>query len=163
MSNQEELSIYKVLKKIGGKSEEHLRNLVQSILNDDDVIQFVKQALDHHSKKLGDLQEYSEVIATQLNVPSKKDIRNLSKLIKQIEEKVDDIDEKLLTGSPRSIDTVDNIIGGMKDRLQAATDYKETDHDLATIQKLLKMQAILDPEAFRPIKTKLVKREKNDD
>ncbi|WP_026675146.1 hypothetical protein [Alkalihalobacterium bogoriense] len=96
MTKDESLTVFKLLKKLGLKSEKHLQQYVQSILADEDFMKLMNQLLNKHVTSIKDLHRYTETIAVQLNVPTKRDVAQLAKLAQQIEEKIDDLEEQVM-------------------------------------------------------------------
>ncbi|QOY36509.1 hypothetical protein AWH56_002145 [Anaerobacillus isosaccharinicus] len=93
MSN--DLTTFELLKMLGMKSEAKFRNCIHSILEDEDTINLVKKVLHRHLNSVNLLQKNTETIAQQLNLPTKKDVANIAKLSIQIEEKIDELEEKV--------------------------------------------------------------------
>lgn len=98
-SKKQEVNLGKLVKQIGYKSEGKLNKWLHQLFEDDQVMKLLKQGAKNHRKGLKELREYMNVIALYLNVPTKEDVANVAKISKQIEEKVDAIEERLMTGS----------------------------------------------------------------
>ncbi|MDQ0255295.1 hypothetical protein J2S74_002677 [Evansella vedderi] len=81
---------------LGMKAEDHFNTKIKKQWNDSNVVKISDLALKRHLQLLKNLRKYSDVIALQLNLPTKQEVANIAKLAVQIEEKLDDLEEKLL-------------------------------------------------------------------
>ena len=81
--------------KLLGKSETQLNQLIHTWLNDEKRINLTQMKLQHHTRLISSIHEYVEILALQLNLPTKKDVSNVAKMTIQIEEKLEAIEEKL--------------------------------------------------------------------
>lgn len=93
------MNLGKLVKHFGYRSEVKLNKWLHQLFEDDQMMKLIKQGAKNHRKGLKELREYMNVIALYLNVPTKEDVANVAKISKQIEEKVDAIEERLMTGS----------------------------------------------------------------
>ncbi|WP_227938255.1 hypothetical protein [Alkalihalobacillus deserti] len=91
------------LKMFGQKSEAHLNKLIHKWLDDPDIINLIKLGAKQHIRLMKLVREYADVLATQLNIPTKDDVRNVAQLAIQIEEKLDDLEDKMLTISKKAM------------------------------------------------------------
>ncbi|UOE95313.1 hypothetical protein [Alkalihalobacillus sp. LMS39] len=96
MTKEEDLKIVELLKRLGVKSEKKLQQYVHSLLADEDFILLMSKILNKHSQTIKQLQNNTETFATQLNMPTKRDVAHIAKLAQQIEEKIDDLEEQVM-------------------------------------------------------------------
>ncbi|OLO39332.1 hypothetical protein BTR23_09825 [Alkalihalophilus pseudofirmus] len=85
-----------VLKSVTLKSEESLNKLIHKLLEDPEIMNLIKLGSKKHAHLIKKVREYSEMLALQLNIPTKNDVANVAQLVRQIEEKLDAIEEKLI-------------------------------------------------------------------
>ncbi|HYK72454.1 MAG TPA: hypothetical protein VEV44_04870 [Pseudoneobacillus sp.] len=83
------------LKKLGAQAEQKINNFIQDRLNDKSFIHLAKAGIQNHTSTLKKLRQYNDLLALQLNIPTKDDIANIAKMGIQLEEKIDLIEEKL--------------------------------------------------------------------
>ncbi|WP_100374271.1 hypothetical protein [Bacillus sp. FJAT-45037] len=79
----------------GKKLERELNDQVQQWLNNPESIRDINDFMNEHVDSLKKLREYSEFITQQLNIPTKDDVARIAKLIIQLEEKIDALDEQV--------------------------------------------------------------------
>ncbi|SDH60856.1 hypothetical protein SAMN05192534_10817 [Alteribacillus persepolensis] len=87
--------VYKDLKKIAMLLEKHVNNRIHQELNKEEVIQFITQWLNKHPHVFQSLREYGELLSAPLNIPTKTDTANIAKLLIQLEEKVDTLEDNV--------------------------------------------------------------------
>ncbi|WP_096435239.1 hypothetical protein [Alteribacter populi] len=94
MSNKK--SLQEFISLLGVQSESQLNKLVHQRLEDPRTIKKTRSRMQNHANSLKKLRDYTEILALQLNMPTKDDIANVTKIAIQIEEKLDDLEEKIL-------------------------------------------------------------------
>jgi hypothetical protein len=103
--------INEAINHLGKKSENKIRSNIHSLLEHDKSIELLKKSIHSHLYTLKGVKENTEIIAQQLNLPTKNDVANLAKLVIQIEEKIDALEERILHigkhKSPRTSDGQD--------------------------------------------------------
>lgn len=95
MTNDKKQGLRDSLSVLASHTETQLNERVQSLLDDPKMIKRAHQCMEKHSSFLEKLREYSEVLALQLNIPTKDDVANVAKLTVQLEEKLDAIEEQI--------------------------------------------------------------------
>ncbi|SEM97299.1 hypothetical protein SAMN05192533_107195 [Mesobacillus persicus] len=90
------MSKLKELTKHVAKYEKELNFLIQERLNDHDLINNANEGLQKHLNTLRRLRKFNEIIAQQLNLPTKDDVAATSRLVMQLEEKLDRIEDLLM-------------------------------------------------------------------
>jgi len=85
------------------KAERHLNEQIKRSMDDKKVMNLAKLKLFEKQQAIKSLRDQFESVATLLNIPTKRDIANLSKIAKQIEDKLDQLEENwIITGLPSS-------------------------------------------------------------
>lgn len=129
--------------KLLGKSETQLNQLIHTWLNDEKRINLAQMKLQHHTRFISSIHEYVEILALQLNLPTKNDVAKVAKMNIQIEEKLEAIEEKLedllKQLSNQNID---------KEETEQRIKTKEINDVIASRKKLL--QIILNPVSNSP-------------
>ena len=87
---------YAGLKKSGIAIEQQINQHIQSLLNNKDLVKAANQHSDLITNNIRSLQKYVEVLSTILQIPTKNDVANVAKLTIQTEEKVDQLDERIM-------------------------------------------------------------------
>ena len=80
---------------LGAKYEEKLNSLIKDKLNDNGFIDLANEGIQQHVKTLKSLRQFNQLVAQQLNLPTKDDIANIARLTMQLEEKLDQIEDQL--------------------------------------------------------------------
>ncbi|WP_018923551.1 hypothetical protein [Salsuginibacillus kocurii] len=96
MTKSSKGELAELLATLGLKSEDYLNTYIKNLLNHPIIVERTNARLETHAERLKTLQHYTEILAQQLNVPTKQDVANVAKLARQIEEKLDELEERLL-------------------------------------------------------------------
>ncbi|KHF39996.1 hypothetical protein [Halalkalibacter okhensis] len=91
----EMVDILNLVKQTGIKSEEKLNGWLKELLSEEAMMELVKLGTKNHKRIMRDIREYMNIITHYLNVPTKDDVANVAKLARQIEEKIDLLEEKM--------------------------------------------------------------------
>ncbi|CAG9620971.1 hypothetical protein [Sutcliffiella rhizosphaerae] len=78
--------------------ENKLNEIIKSGLNRESVFELVGLESEKKAENLRRLREQVEVLSLQFNFPTKNDVANLAKMLIQVEEKIDSLEEKLEVG-----------------------------------------------------------------
>jgi len=89
------MSKLKDLTSLVAKYEKELNSFIQERLNDSELINNTNDGLQKHLNSLRRFRKFTEVIAHQLNLPTKDDVAAVSRLVMQLEEKLDQIEDML--------------------------------------------------------------------
>ncbi|MGG0409924.1 hypothetical protein [Peribacillus simplex] len=89
----EKSNFYKGLKLLGTQKEQQLNSKIQSLLNNRKLIEAVSDNAQMQVPRINSLQEASERMSIIMNYPTKKDVASLAKLVIQLEEKIDGLEE----------------------------------------------------------------------
>ena len=90
------MSKLKELTKHVAKYEKELNSLIQESLNNHDLINNTNEGLQKHLNTLRKFRKFNEIITQQLNLPTKDDVAAISRLVMQLEEKVDHLEDLLM-------------------------------------------------------------------
>jgi|GEM_PF-2953185 len=81
--------------------ERQLNEQIKQKMDDKKIMNLAKLKMFEKQQMIKSLRDQFESVATLMNIPTKRDIANLSKIAKQIEEKLDNLEEKwIILGSP---------------------------------------------------------------
>ncbi|MDQ0232723.1 hypothetical protein [Metabacillus malikii] len=125
---------YRNIKRLAQGSEAQLNEQIQNLLNQEDVVQQIATESNQAASLLRNLQRYDDLVTTILRIPTKDDIANVAKLLIQLEDKIDRLEEELIDIRPalannNDSDAYNQLIEEMEDMLNQA--YK-------TVRKLAK-------------------------
>ncbi|WP_052948732.1 hypothetical protein [Mesobacillus campisalis] len=95
MTYKVSINLSKAIKLLGFRVEKGINEAIQSKLDNEKMIKLAKLGLARHTDTLKALREQQNLAARQLNIPTRDDLANMAKLGIQIEEKLDEMDEKL--------------------------------------------------------------------
>ncbi|MFF2457147.1 hypothetical protein [Peribacillus simplex] len=84
---------YKGLKLLGTQKEQQLNDKIQNLLNNRELIEAVSDNARLQIPRINRMQEASERMSIIMNYPTKKDVASLAKLVIQLEEKIDSLEE----------------------------------------------------------------------
>ncbi|MFD6209590.1 MULTISPECIES: hypothetical protein [unclassified Peribacillus] len=90
-------NFYKGLKLLGAQRERQLNGKIQDLLNNRELIEAVSDNAQMQVPKVNRMHEASERMSIIMNYPTKKDVAGVAKLVIQLEEKIDRIEELLST------------------------------------------------------------------
>ncbi|MDP1419164.1 hypothetical protein Q8G35_12155 [Peribacillus simplex] len=93
----EKSNFYKGLKLLGTQKEQQLNSKIQSLLNNRKLIEAVSDNAQMQIPRINRMQEASERMSIIMNYPTKKDVASVAKLVIQLEEKIDRLDELVST------------------------------------------------------------------
>ncbi|MBO9130758.1 hypothetical protein [Bacillus sp. 165] len=90
------IDFYNTLKKLGFQLEQQANELIHNQVNKEEIFEFVTAQAQSHSNTIKQLHELIEILSVQFNFPTKTDAANIAKLIIQVEEKLDMMEEHIL-------------------------------------------------------------------
>ncbi|MGE1103268.1 hypothetical protein [Peribacillus simplex] len=90
-------NFYKGLKLIGGQKEQQLNGKIQDLLNNRELIEAISDNAQMQIPRINRMQEASERMSIIMNSPTKKDVASVAKLVIQLEEKIDRLEEMVST------------------------------------------------------------------
>ncbi|MET1179258.1 hypothetical protein ABG775_15085 [Peribacillus simplex] len=90
-------NFYKGLKLLGAQKEQQLNDKIQNLLNNRELIEAVSDNARLQIPKINRMQEASERMSIIMNYPTKKDVASIAKLVIQLEEKIDSLEELIST------------------------------------------------------------------
>jgi polyhydroxyalkanoic acid synthase PhaR subunit len=95
MADQRTLDPYESFKNFSDQWEKQVNDMINLSTNNQEFIGFSKAASELQGRYLKMFQKNQELLAAQLNLPTKKDLANVAKLSIQTEEKIDSLEEQI--------------------------------------------------------------------
>ena len=86
----------KEIRKKAIQIEKKINDSIQKLLNREDLVQQTAISSEIYGTVLNQLQQYMELLSIHFNLPTKNDIANTARLVIQVEEKIDRLEEQLL-------------------------------------------------------------------
>lgn len=80
---------------LASHTDVQLNERFQQLLDDPKTIKYAQLFMNKHSSFLEKIRQRSDTLALQLNLPTKDDVANVANLAKQLEEKLDQIENQL--------------------------------------------------------------------
>jgi len=102
--------LYKELKKLAQGGEARINEFIQNQLNNENLVKLAADQSAVTGEVLRQLQRYQEIVTTALRIPTKDDVANVAKLVLQLEEKIDLLEDYLrqLQNAPAATQAVSN-------------------------------------------------------
>ncbi|WP_026566228.1 hypothetical protein [Bacillus sp. UNC41MFS5] len=75
--------------------ERQLNGMLYMMTDNNEFVRLLKVGTDSHARYMERLRKNQELIASVINIPTKKDIANVAKLSLQTEEKIDILEEQV--------------------------------------------------------------------
>lgn len=85
------------MKLAGFKVEQEINNWIKDQLNHKNFVQGTNIAGKYYVHAMKCVQNRMGHLFTHLNIPSKKDVTNIGKLVLQVEEKVDKVEDQVIS------------------------------------------------------------------
>lgn len=95
MSNKRPYDPFDTLTKITGQLEKQINDLVYQVTDNKEIVRLIGRGSLTHSLLQERFSKNQELLASQLNIPTKTDLANVAKMAIQTEEKLDDLEEQL--------------------------------------------------------------------
>ncbi|MGG4268155.1 hypothetical protein [Peribacillus simplex] len=92
----EKSNFFKGLKLLGTQKEQELNGKIQNLLNNRELLEAASDKAQLQVPRINRMQEASERLSILMNYPTKKDVAGVAKLVIQLEEKIDRLEELLL-------------------------------------------------------------------
>ncbi|PAD67831.1 hypothetical protein CHH83_16860 [Bacillus sp. 7586-K] len=110
MSSKLTDQLYKELKKLAQGGEARINEFIQNQLNNESLVKLAADQSAVTGEVLRQLQRYQEIVTTALRIPTKDDVANVAKLVLQLEEKIDLLEDYLsqLQNAPAATQAVSN-------------------------------------------------------
>lgn len=110
MSSKLTDQLYKELKKLAQGGEARINEFIQNQLNNENLVKLAADQSAVTGEVLTQLQRYQEIVTTALRIPTKDDVANVAKLVLQLEEKMDLLEDYLrqLQNAPAATQAVSN-------------------------------------------------------
>ncbi|WP_157076763.1 hypothetical protein [Halalkalibacter krulwichiae] len=158
--------INKLISTIGTTSEDYLNKKIKNWLTDPKTIKNTSKAINLHSVQIKTLRDYIELLAVQLNIPTKDDVANVAKLAIQIEEKIDLLEERLFRLT-NEIDRKEptykfksNALERNVDQLYSYNESNKTELDKREMRRYIYKKLLTNNDELYEILDKVVNRRK---
>ncbi|MGP7816303.1 hypothetical protein [Niallia sp. 01092] len=89
------LDVYQLIRKGGNLLQYRINTIIKNKLNNENLILLANNRSKALTKKVIQVQNHVERLASILHLPTKTDVSNATQLILQSEEKIDSLDEQL--------------------------------------------------------------------
>jgi SMC interacting uncharacterized protein involved in chromosome segregation len=76
-------------------AERNVNRTIHSQLNREDIFRLAGLESEGRAERLREVKEQVEVLSLKYNFPTKNDVANIAKMLIQIEEKIDSLEEQL--------------------------------------------------------------------
>lgn len=97
MSNNSTYDPFDTLSKLTGQLEKQVNDLVYQWTDNKEFVGLLRRGTNTQSLIQERLNKNHELLASQLNIPTKNDLANVAKIAIQTEEKLDSLEEQLWT------------------------------------------------------------------
>lgn len=146
MSSYKTQHPYDTFKKFSENWEKQINDMIHLWTNNSEFVGFAKMNANTHAKYTELFKKNQELLATQLNIPTKSDLANVSKLTIQAEEKLDLLEEQIwsLADSFKDINKeVESVVDVSREIIKATKQLKT---ELAKTKKQLSESTALKQE-----------------
>ncbi|WP_338451052.1 polyhydroxyalkanoate biosynthesis repressor PhaR [Niallia oryzisoli] len=144
MSNQRTFDPYETFKKVSIQWEQRMNDMIHLCTNNNDFIKYAKMSSDSNAGYVEWLRKSQEMLANQLNMPTKNDLANVAKLSIQTQEKLDSLEEQIwnlsdsVARTNKEMESVVEVLHEViKMTKQLKTQQEETKEELAELKNLL--------------------------
>jgi len=97
VADNEQVELYKALKLAGFKVEQEVNNWIKDQINHEKIVHGTNIAGKYYVHAMKCVQDRMGHLFTRLNIPSKKDVTNIGKLVLQVEEKIDKVEDQVIS------------------------------------------------------------------
>jgi len=97
VENNEQVELYKALKLAGFKIEQEVNNWIKDQINREKMVQGTNIAGKYYVHVMKCVQNRMGHLYHHLNIPSKKDVTNIGKMVLQVEEKIDKVEDQVIS------------------------------------------------------------------
>ena len=110
MSNNRLYDPFDSLSKITSQLEKQMNDLIYQVTDNKEFVRLLKRGSLSHTLLQERLSKNQELLASQLNMPTKNDLANVAKIAIQTEEKLDGLEEQLWNLSDSADKTNQEIV-----------------------------------------------------
>ncbi|MBT2706412.1 hypothetical protein [Bacillus sp. ISL-47] len=119
-------ALLNAIKKVGMKVEKELNESIQNSINKEDVLNNMLTRSEVTAAAMKKLQQAIETLSIPLNFPTKTDVANAAKLTVQAEEKMDLIDERVMSLA-QAMEELKKSLGGPPSKLESSSSSESAD------------------------------------
>ena len=141
MSDQRTFDPYDTFKKFSIQWEQQMNEMIHLSTNNNDFIKYADMSSDSNARYVEWLRKNQEMLANQLNLPTKNDLANVAKLSVQTQEKLDSVEEQIWDLSDSAVRTNKEMVSVV-----------EVSHELVKMTKQLKTQLTETKEELAELK-----------
>ncbi|MBU8907554.1 polyhydroxyalkanoate biosynthesis repressor PhaR [Desertibacillus haloalkaliphilus] len=127
MSSYDSYEPFDLFKKVSHQWEKQMNDMIHLWTNNNEFVRYSRMTSDSQARYLDLFKKNQEMVLNQLNLPSKRDISNVSKMIVQTEEKLDTLEEQVWSVSDSVSDTqteVEEVIKVSKEVIKVTKQIK---------------------------------------
>ena len=148
MSDQRTFDPYDTFKKFSIQWEQQMNEMIHLSTNNNDFIKYANMSSDSNARYVEWLRKNQEMLANQLNLPTKNDLANVAKLSVQTQEKLDSVEEQIWDLSDSAVRTNKEMVSVV-----------EVSHELVKMTKQLKAQLTETKEELAELKNLLAEKQ----
>ena len=144
MSDQRTFDPYDTFKKLSIQWEQRMNDMIHLCTNNNEFIKYAKISSDSNAGYVEWLRKNQEMLANQLNIPTKNDLANAAKLSIQTQEKLDSLEEQIwdlsdsVARTNKEMKSVVEVLQEVvKITAQLKTQQEETQEKLAELKNQL--------------------------
>ncbi|MCM3113730.1 polyhydroxyalkanoate biosynthesis repressor PhaR [Neobacillus sp. MER 74] len=140
MSNNRPYDPFDSLSKITSQLEKQMNDLIYQVTDNKEFVRLLKRGSLSQTLLQERLSKNQELLASQLNIPTKNDLANVAKISIQTEEKLDGLEEQLWNLSDSADKTNQEIVTIVEISKEV---MKVTTHLKSELSELKKEKAVL--------------------
>jgi len=95
--NKERVELYKAIKITSSIVEQEVNNWIKDQINHKKVVQGTNIAGKYYVHVMKCVQNSMGHLFSHLNIPSKKEVTNIGKMVLQVEEKIDKVEDQVIS------------------------------------------------------------------
>jgi hypothetical protein len=132
MPENDKFDPYDTFKKMGLTLEQQINELFYNIINKEEILQLISLKAQSTADSIEMMQKYVESLSVPLNFPTKNDVTYIAKLAVENEEKLDRIQEQVLSLT----ETVEQINQTLSMPTKITADTKKANQQLSETIKV---------------------------
>ncbi|PLT33274.1 polyhydroxyalkanoate biosynthesis repressor PhaR [Bacillus sp. V5-8f] len=140
MSNDKKYDPYKGFRQLSEMWEQQMNGVLSTFTDTNEFVKASKIGMDSHSRYMELFRKNQELIASYMNLPTKKDIANVAQLSIQAEDKIDLLEEQIwemkdefISINKENMEFFEEIVKVTK---QLKTELSKTAKELAETKKM---------------------------
>jgi tRNA U34 5-carboxymethylaminomethyl modifying GTPase MnmE/TrmE len=146
MSQNSSYDSYETFKKLSEHWEKQANDIIHLWTNNKEFVKFTNVNSHSYARYLNLFKKNQELLATQLNLPTKDDLANVSKITLQTEEKLDALEEQIWSLSDSFNETNKEIESVVEISREVVKITKQLKSELSKTKKELSNTKVLEKE-----------------